>query len=69
MADFDYIVAESRHPHALHQSALYMALIRGNVGVADVILSSILSRLEEMRLYSLTFIARNCFVDFLFQYG
>ena len=47
--DFDYIVAESRHPHALHQNALYMALSRGNVEMADIILSSIVLRLEELR--------------------
>jgi hypothetical protein len=47
--DFDYIVAESRHPQALHQNALYMALSRGNVEMADIILSSIISRLEELR--------------------
>ena len=49
VADFDYIVAESRHPHALHQSALYMALIRGNLEMAEVILNSIIMRLDEMR--------------------
>ena len=49
VADFDYIIAESRHPHALHQTALYMALVRGNLEIAEAILKDIMSRLEKMR--------------------
>lgn len=52
VADFDLIIAESRHPDALHQSALYMALIRGNLDIADLILNSIILRLEDMRFGS-----------------
>ena len=48
-ADFEYIIAESRHPHALHQNALYMALIRGNLDIADAVLSTIIARLNDFR--------------------
>ena len=65
-ADFDYIVAESRHPHALHQNALYMALIRGNLDIADMILSSIISRLEERRSVSACIILQ-LFLTIYFQ--